>query len=540
MEALRRTIVALGAATLLLLSGCAISAPTPTAQTLPASLAAANYEFGTAAIEWSPCPEPPLANLQCATYTVPLDYAAPNGDTLSLALRRLPATAPDPIGTLFFNPGGPGGTGSGQFPEWADLFPDAVQQRFDLVSWDPRGIGQSTAVQCFDNAEQEGTLLGDLGNFPLTFAAQEQFTTAYTTFAETCAATQKDLLAHVSTADTARDLEQLRIADGDKPLNYWGISYGTFLGATYANLFPTKIRSLVLDGNLSPEAWTAGGASPVEQSVGQRIGSPQVEQVFDLFLQLCTTAGTAGCAFAEPTVTQTTQKWDALLERLTLGPVSLTSAGGEARTLDLPTLIGEVSDGLDIVWPVSGSTGWTGLGAALEGVQQAAAAQPPTPATGGNDAPSPTTEKVPYAGAEQPLSVTCGDTAVPSIDRLPTLAAEAQLQDGYFGLNVLYNDFPCSFWMFRAADPYSGPWNADLSASPLVVNTTHDPSTPIANAVEMAGLLDGARLLTVDGYGHTSLLNRSSCASDAVSAYLVDGTLPLDNTHCAQDAQPFQ
>lgn len=532
---------------LMIASACALIASAVPVGMPAVAAQSGPYTFSTEPIDWAACPDAPVAGLECAVYTVPLDYRDPSGTTIELALRRMPASD-SPIGTLFFNPGGPGGTGTGQFVTWLPQFPEEVRQRFHLVSWDPRGIVESTGVQCFESVDAEGAVLGDLGAFPVSYAEQEAHVAGWQTFAQTCAATQADLLAHVSTADTARDLEQLRIASGDEDLNYWGVSYGTFLGATYANLFPDNIRTLVLDGNLSPLAWTADGNAVPQDSLGGRIGSRQVADVFGFFLQTCTAAGPDACAFAESTVALTTQKWTDLMNRLSEGPITLDTADGP-RVVELETLIGQVSSGMDIVWPIAGAAGWSGNAAALQAIYEAAIQQAPasaatptaaTPETAPAASPAPVTGTEAYAGAEQALGVTCGDAARPTLDRIPSLAAEAQAEAGYFGLAVLYNDFPCTFWDVEAADPYRGPWTTELSASPLIVNTTHDPSTPMQNAEEMATLLPGSVLLRVNGYGHTSLLNTSACANAAISAYLVGERLPAPDTYCAQERQPFQ
>jgi pimeloyl-ACP methyl ester carboxylesterase len=158
-----------------------------------------------------------------------------------------PATDPaHRIGSLFFNPGGPGEPGVTFLRQNYLLFPPAVRTRFDLVSFDPRGIGQSTVLQCFATNEQEQQLLGPVASegFPVGAARQRAWEDAYARFDKACAAHAGPLLAHDSTADTARDMDLLRRAVGDPTLNYYGISYGTYLGATYANLFPSKVRAL--------------------------------------------------------------------------------------------------------------------------------------------------------------------------------------------------------------------------------------------------------------------------------------------------------
>lgn len=501
------------------------------------------YHFGTRAIDWSSCADAPIDGLECATYTVPLDYRQPDGPTVDLALRRMKAQGGAATGILFFNPGGPGGTASVQFPEWYDAFPEAVRRSFDIISWDPRGMGESTQAQCFDNGDEEAAVLGDLGAFPVIFDEQETWRARYATFAKACADKAAGTLAHLSTADTARDLEQLRLASGGAPLNYWGVSYGTFLGATYANLFPDAIRTLVLDGNLSPLAWTAGGDPAPQWTIGDRIGSYQVATVFDHFLQLCAAAGTDRCAFAEPSYDLTARKWTALLDRLSKGPITLKTKAGE-RTITLETLVGEISDGMDIVWPIPGSNGWASIAEALQALHEAATEKPhpvpkaepmpPARATAAGPAAAP------YEGAEGVIAVMCGDTAAVGLDRYPTLASEAMLRSGYFGLSTSYVAFPCASWSVPAADPYLGPWNKSGGVRPLVVNTTHDPSTPMQNAEAMATLLPGAVLLRVNGYGHTTLLNQSRCADAHIAGYLIDGTLPPSGTWCAQDVQPFE
>ncbi|WHU45492.1 alpha/beta hydrolase [Gordonia sp. L191] len=497
-------------------------------------------------VDWKPCPEQEavIDGLQCATFEVPLDHRSDSSKKITLALRRMPAGGTSK-GTLFFNPGGPGGTGTVQFPQWYGRFPERLRTDYDIVSWDPRGVGESTAVQCYPHSAAENNALADVDQLPLTFDAQAAFAAGYTALADRCASSAADLAAHVSTADTARDLEQLRHALGDKPLNYWGVSYGTFLGMTYANLYPTSVRSMVLDGNLSPLAWTDDGRSPATQTLGMRIGSMDNASVFDQFLILCTEAGSARCPFAASTADATRAKWTELVNRLAVTPAVLTE-GSATKVIDLPTLVNDISDGLDVVWPIPGSAqGWAAVSAALQKIYQAATTAPESPAPGApnqtaGQSPTQSAADTTYAGPEQVLSIACGDSAAVTPQRIPTLAVEAQQQAGLLGLSTMYGDAPCAYWKVRAADPYTGPWNATTSAPALIVNTTHDPSTPMKNAEANARLLDKSVLLTVDGYGHTSLLNPSSCADKAITAYIENGDLPVPGTRCTQDRSPFQ
>jgi pimeloyl-ACP methyl ester carboxylesterase len=520
-------------------AGVALTAGMLAVALQPAAGAESAYHFRQEPVAWSACPDPAIDGLECAIYAVPLDYRQADGPTIEVALRRMPA-AGEAKGILFFNPGGPGGTGTGQFPQWYGQFPEAVRQSFDIVSWDPRGIGESSGAQCFANGDEEAALIGGLGAFPATYAEQVTWRDAYAAFSQACAEKAADLLARVSTADVARDLEQLRRATGGAPLNYWGVSYGTFLGATYANLFPDNIRSLVLDGNLSPLAWTADGDANPQWPLGDRIGSYAVADVFRHFLQLCAAAGPERCAFAAASYDLTLRKWNDLLNRLGEGPVELKSDAG-VRTVTLATLVGQISDGMDIVWPLPGASGWTSVAAALQAIDAAGRANPPArPPTTTKPAAPVASAPAPYDGAEGVIAVMCGDAPSVGLDRFPTLASEVMLRSGYFGLSTSFSEYPCAGWSIPAADPYRGPWDAAPRVAPLIVNTTHDPSTPMPNAEAMAGLFPGAVLLRVNGYGHTSLLNPSTCANDLIAAYLLDRTLPPPDTWCAQDRQPFE
>jgi pimeloyl-ACP methyl ester carboxylesterase len=490
-------------------------------------------------LAWGPCEAgspPAQAGFQCAAATVPLDYRNPRGRTISLAVIRKPATGAR-IGSLFLNPGGPGGSGTGQITSWSTLLPAGLADRFDVVSWDPRGIGESTAVQCFDSQEAEGRFLGAASDYPTTPAAAAAYVDTWRRFGQACAARNGDLLAHTNTADTARDLDLLRQAVGDAKLTYLGLSYGTFLGATYANMFPDKVRAMVLDGNLAPSAWTDRNLPVTTRSISMRIGSDAAaSSVFGDLLHLCGEVDTSRCAFSAGSPAATVDRWNQLLARLRQGPIWYAP---KSELITGPGLVGQVSNGLDVAFPftspVAGgaSAGWTGLAAGIEAIWEARNAPVPPAAPVG---PLPAPES--YGGPEQGYSVQCGDTRVPPPGLFGPLAAGSQARNGPFGPNAVWGDEPCSTWPARAADPYRGPFDRSLTPI-LVLGPTHDPSTPFRNSVLMTQELRNARLLTVAGYGHTTFLNPSRCAGDAERAYLVGGTLPRPGTVCRQDATPF-
>jgi pimeloyl-ACP methyl ester carboxylesterase len=359
-----------------------------TAALLPAT-ASASPEAAPAAprLDWGACaPDSAAAqagDFQCATAQVPLSYDDPGGRTITLSLVRRPATDPSTrLGTLFVNPGGPGGMGTVQVPAWIGLLPQGLQERFDVVSWDPRGVGESTGVQCFDSQEAEAQFLGEYADFPVGDEQEQAYTERWQELGRRCAERDADLLAHVSTADTARDLDLLRRAVGDEALTYLGLSYGTFLGATYANLFPDRVRALVLDGNLAPGNWTNDGRPDATENLAARIGSEAgMAAVLQDVLTLCGSTDVQHCPFSAGSPQATTDKFDALLARLQQGPIAT-----DDRTYTYAGLLGSLANALDIVTPFDsavdrgGSTGWTGLSVALEEIWQAKDAPVPTAA----------------------------------------------------------------------------------------------------------------------------------------------------------------
>lgn len=208
---------------------------------------------------WSPCYKDLGYQFECATVQVPLDYSNPGKAAILIAMVRLPATDPARrIGSLFLNPGGPGGSGvdfalgAGPF-----LYSDEVRARFDIVGFDPRGILRSTAVRCFGTPKQWTDALAPFP-YPITPDEELIWQTAELFLDDACEQRAGRIIDHMTTADVARDLDLLRQAVGDEKLTYAGFSYGSYLGVTYANLFPDNVRALVVDGVLDPIAWAIG------------------------------------------------------------------------------------------------------------------------------------------------------------------------------------------------------------------------------------------------------------------------------------------
>ncbi|MDT0404984.1 alpha/beta hydrolase [Streptomyces edwardsiae] len=490
----------------------------------PASAGGAPTPSGPAPrLDWSQCVSG--SEFDCATAKVPLDYDDPGGRTIELAVVKRKAADPGRrIGTLFFNPGGPGGPGTVQMPQNYESFPREVRERFDIVSWDPRGIGNSTAVNCFGSPQEAADWKASKATgFPVGEQERADFTAAYEELGRRCEQRAPELVRHVSTADTARDLDQLRQAVGDQQLTYYGISYGTYLGATYANLFPGRVRAMVFDANWDPRAWTNNASDEAPRTTSfQRLGSGlSAAETVNRFLTLCGSRTTAHCAFSAGSPKATQDKYDQLLRRLREEPVGPWTYAGT---------VADVVNSLYVVQP-----GATKLAARLQDLWKGRVPEPsPLPP------PPLVPHPDPYLGEEQSTAVFCGDSPNPRDPAVyHTLAEEAAVRAGDTGRFWIWASAGCASWPAVAEDRYRGPWNNPTAHPILVVGNTYDPSTPLSAAQAMAEELADARLLTHDAVGHTALFNPSSCVQAHESRYLIDGTLPPPGASCRQDTPPF-
>lgn len=475
---------------------------------------------GVRQLEWAPCTAPGQLGFDCAIARVPLNHARPRAATIHLAVIRHPATdQANRIGSLFFNPGGPGQGGTSNLPSAIGLFPEQLRQRFDLVSWDPRGVGESTAVQCFANQTAETTFLSGFASIPVGRAQQQQLINANASLGRKCARHNGRLLRHVSTADSARDLDLLRAAVGDRLLNYLGISYGTFLGATYANLFPDRVRAMTLDGDVNPKAFV--GRRP--RAEGMFLGT-SLRQKSDLgsaktmnaFLDLCGRAGTGRCAFSAGSAAATRTKFATLLKQMRQH--SLRPRGGYTYAQLLEKTVNTIYN----------TFSWAPWAQVLQDVWL-------------NRVPL-RAERAPaqkYGGAEQALAIMCSDSPNPKPAAFPAQSTLARHRSGATGPYWAWSTAACAGWPADAAHGYTGPWNRRTASPVLLIGTTHDPSTPYHNSEILARTLARARVLTVEGYGHTALTNPSTCANRYESRYFIDGKLPPDGTTCKQDHVPF-
>jgi pimeloyl-ACP methyl ester carboxylesterase len=473
------------------------------------------------AIAWHHCPAHSEASrvggFLCASVTAPLDYRDPSGTKIKLAVVEHRATGPKRRGVLFVNPGGPGLPGTEAIPAELSFFPKKLLRDDDIVSWDPRGVGQSTAVQCFASQAAENAFLGTYISFPIGPAQQHAYIAKWREYGKICADRDGALLKYLSTANTARDLNLLRQALGQARLDYLGLSYGTYLGATYANLFPRRVGRMVLDGNAAPEALSSSLSVGVATAVAND---------FDAFLRLCGQHNTQACAFSAGSPAATKAKWDALLARAKRAPINV---GGKTFTYAaiLNLVTGDAIDSVS-AWPALASD-----------LQQGWLASSPTASAPPATASAVTATRTQrYEGNEQRLAILCADSPGPPASAYPRLQHLLLKSGGAVGMPDLWGEEPCATWPVHQVGSYHGPWNAPTKPI-LVINNTHDAATPFQNAIAMTHDLADARLLAVKGYGHIALLNPSTCADNYMTSYFLTGALPAKGTVCSQNLPPF-
>ncbi|MEQ7007656.1 alpha/beta hydrolase [Actinopolymorpha sp. B17G11] len=475
--------------------------PAPVPSGVPADL----MRFYEQRLDWQSCASG--ESFECATLEVPLDYAEPEGDSIELAVLRVRARDNDNrLGSLVVNPGGPGGSGI----EYAAAAPFVISRpvldRYDIVGFDPRGVGQSTPVDCVSDKEMDTYLAAD--GSPDTAAEQQNLLSIARRFAAGCETRSGELLPHVSTVDAARDMDILRSALGDEELTYLGKSYGTFLGATYAGLFPSRAGRLVLDGAIDPTL-TARDLG-LEQAKG-------FEVALRAFITDCVRR--SGCPLGT-TTEEAYRTLDDLLARTDRSPLPT----GESRQLT------QALATTGIVMPLYVKEYWprlrTALGSALDGDGSRLLALADEYAERGPDG------RYRSNSGEAILAVNCLDR--PDLTSVAEARAEEpafEKASPRFGSFILWGSLTCAEWPVKPTGKPAA-IKATGTRPILVVGTTRDPATPYEWSERLAEQLDAGVLLSRDGDGHTAYMQGNTCIDRAVEAFLLDGKPPRNGTHC--------
>jgi pimeloyl-ACP methyl ester carboxylesterase len=442
--------------------------------------------------------------LQCARVRVPLDYARPRGDQIQITVVRRPADdAAESLGPLVINPGGPGLSAISFMRDALLLMPPELLRRFDLVAFDPRGVGHSTAVDCADDLDPlyDGDLTAQDPK------VRDGAVDAVATLVRGCALRSGSLLRHVDTYSAARDMDRVRAAIGADKLSYLGFSYGTYLGTVYADLFPTRVRAAVLDGAVDPERASQGA------SVSEAVG---FEDALSDALVDC--SRNPGCPFYSLGAPE--RNYDSLMRSLSSVPLVVDGKPFGRTQAELAVVSGLYR----------GAAGWPELMTALD----AAAKDDGKPLKALEDRYTGRRPDGSYDNeTEAHYAINCVDLG----GRLTPEAARAAVRrlandpPRFRAVSVMFS-LPCAFWPVPRVDPHPGPLDAKGAPPLLVVGSAGDPATPIAGVEALTKSLDSATLLRSDGNAHTSFARGNQCIDDAVVAYLINVVPPAVGTTC--------
>lgn len=508
-RALRAALAGLGAVVTALTLVACVPLPrtsTPTYEQVPAQL----ERFYHQVLEWHECGR----GIQCATAIAPMDWNDPEGETIELALSRQPTLSSSRLGSLLVNPGGPGSSGRDLVLNSVDFATSSrLQNRFDIVGFDPRGVGASSAVSCHDDPAELDAFLYDraTAEFGSDAWLTEQRATA-ARFAEACLEHTGPLLGHIDTNSAARDMDLLRAVLGDERLNYLGFSYGSLLGATYAELYPEGTGRLVLDGALDP------ATSEFEVTATQAQG---FESAMRSYLADC--LARTGCAFDgrpdDAGVEHAMQSIGQLLDRLEASPLR----NSDGRQLGASTMF------TAIILPLYNEQTWDRLDQLFDDVLAGRAGV----AFGLADAYNDRASNGEYLSnlTEAFLSINCLDYASDtSTSALRADAAALSELAPVFGKWMSYG-LACDSWPFPATRDRV-PITAAGSADILVVGTTNDPATPYVWAQNLAAQLENGHLVTYRGEGHTAYNTSNACINITVDRFFIDGEVPETDPNC--------
>lgn len=463
---------------------------------------AALAKFYGQKLSWSDC-----QGVQCAKLTVPVDYADPSGATIQLAVSKLPATGASK-GSLVVNPGGPGASGYDFAANAAMVVTSAVHKAYDIVGFDPRGVGRSAPITCYSDSQMDAML--GLDPTPDDKAEEQQVAADVGKFAQACKDKAGPLLGHVSTVEVAKDMDVLRAALRQDKLDYLGMSYGTFIGSTYAGLFPKRVGHFVLDGVVPPDITSD------ELNLGQATG---FETATRSYVQDCVNKGSC---YLGATVDAGMARIRSFLKQVDAKPIPVTGQGDVTQMTEgwatLGLALGFYSKSS---WPVlteALQAAFKGDGGPLMDMANQYADRDASGAYADNS-------------MQAFYAVSCLDRAASSnLADYEKTANEFAQKAPTWGRMLAWGSLTCGEWKVPATGKPEK-ISAAGSGPILVVGNTRDPATPYKFAQRLAKELANARLLTLDGDGHTAY-GRNSCINSAVDAYLLSGTLPAEGKTC--------
>ncbi|MGI9084347.1 MAG: alpha/beta hydrolase [Aeromicrobium sp.] len=479
----------------------AFDEPMPVAEEVPSEL----KKFYTQDLDWEEC-----GRAQCTTVEVPIDYEEPEGDTFELSVKVIPATG-DGGRSMFLNPGGPGAPAIEFADSMRSQFGADVLETYDLVGVDPRGAGKSTPIDCLSDREFDTYIAGD--PTPDDDAEVKKFRSDYTDLGAGCEEKSGALAAHISTEEAARDFDVVRALLGSTTFDWFGASYGTQLGATYATLFPENVGRMVLDGGSDPSL------SSEDSSFGQTTG---FQRAVEAYIKDCVKRG--NCPLGDD-ADAAEQKLKSFIEARDTDPLKTDQ-------------VRELTEGytfLGIIAPLYAKEAWPILTQALDAAvnqsdgsillrladnylqrlpngQYASNLHEAFPAIGCLDA------------TDEEGTIEDVEAAMPRFEKASPI----------FGSTLVWGALGCTDWPIKGEHPQIE-IDAQDSKPILVLGTTRDPATPYEESVSLAEQLGSGVLVSRDGDGHTAYGSGNSCIEDIVDEYFVDGTVPKDGVRCEDE-----
>jgi pimeloyl-ACP methyl ester carboxylesterase len=480
------------------------AAAAPVLEPLPAEIPAALQPYYAQKLSWHSCD----SGFQCATMKVPLDYAHPTGGdiTLTMARRKAAGQGFKRLGSLLINPGGPGGSAVDYAEYAATTYPAVVRDSYDMVGLDPRGVARSTPVTCLTDQQMDTYTATD--STPDTPAEIDALVAEDKTLAQGCQKDSGTLISHVSTVDSARDMDVARALLGDAKLNYLGKSYGTFLGATYAGLFPSRVGRMVLDGAMNP-------ALDAQELNSQQAGG--FETAFDAFAANCVKS--SGCPLGNSTEAAG-KKIDELFASWDAHPLDT----GSSRKLD------EALGTTGVIAAMYDQEQWPQLRDALTQAEHG----------DGSGLLALSDQYYERDASGHYSNLMYANAAVNCLDLPPAATDPQQVEQQlaayrkaspHFGASLAWAGLSCAYWPVK---PTGEAHTIPAKGAPpiVVVGTTRDPATPYAWAQGLAAQLDSGTLLSYDGDGHTAYARGSQCVDGAINVYLLTGRPPAKGTVC--------
>lgn len=497
-------------------SGSSTTATSPAADVALAALPQATPSTLTSyygqKLGWHTCGVP---GFECATMKAPLDYDKPTAGDIRLAVARKKATGKGKaLGSLMVNPGGPGGSAVGYLQQYAGIgYPAEVRARYDMVAMDPRGVARSEPVECLGGRAMDTFTQTD--TTPDDQRETTELVGEYKKFAEGCGAHSPDLLRHVSTIEAARDMDILRAVLGDRKLTYVGASYGTFLGATYAGLFPDRVGRVVLDGAMDPSL--PARRMNLDQTAG-------FETAFQSFAKDCVRQTDCPLGGKGTTPAKVGTNLKAFFKKLDAHPIPTGDADGRK--------LGEALATTGVIAAMYDEAAWPQLREALTSAMKekdGAGLLVLSDSYYERDADGRYSNLM-FANA----AVNCLD--LPAAFSTPEQVEQAlpafEKASPVFGDGLAWASLNCAYWPVRATgEPHR--IEAKGAAPIVVVGTTRDPATPYRWAQSLARQLSSARLLTYVGDGHTAYGRGSRCIDFAIDAYLLRGAAPGEGKRCS-------